>query len=211
MLAPSSPEDFLRSIDDAKIERRRQKDAERSLETRVLEPWERYHALVDHYDAVQDVSEQNDRKARFALLILGSLNALNLAIAMRGEWIGVKVESSTVVMAYLAAYALVSLACCFCAVAALRPHTREGDESGWSKPLLPHATAAQTLDEYRDNWRTAEIGALIREMDSLVYGAVRNNEGKLQSLHRVYVALYLLVALTGGFVCAQALSALLPN
>jgi hypothetical protein len=204
MLAHSSPEDFLRSIEDAKSERRRQKDVERSLETRVLQPWERYRALVDHYDALQDLSEQNDRKTRFALLILGSLNALNLAIAMRSESIGVSAGSGGLVIVYLAAYALVSLACCFCAIAALRPRTREtASGRGLNKPLLSHA-ASQSLDEYCNSWRTAEIGALTREMASLVYGAVRNNEGKLRSLHRVYIALYLLVVLTAGLVSVLA-------
>ena len=34
--------------DESKADRRRRKDAERLLETRLLDPWERYRALSDH-------------------------------------------------------------------------------------------------------------------------------------------------------------------
>ena len=51
MLAHTTPEDFIRSVDQAKLERRRQRDAEMALETRPLQPWERYRALVDRCDA----------------------------------------------------------------------------------------------------------------------------------------------------------------
>lgn len=121
MLAHNSPEDFLRSVEDAKVERRRQKEAELALETRLLQPWERYRALVDHYDSLQDAAEHGDRKTRFALLILGSLNAINLVVAMRGETIGLPQSSGPLVIGYLALYAMLSLGCCFCAIAALRP------------------------------------------------------------------------------------------
>ena len=36
MLAHTTPEDFIRSVDQAKLERRRQRDAEMALETRPL-------------------------------------------------------------------------------------------------------------------------------------------------------------------------------
>lgn len=211
MLVHNSPENFLRSVEDAQIERRRQKDAERALETRVLDPWERYRALADHYDALQDTSEQSDRKTRFALLILGSLNALNLVIAMRGESVGLPPQTGPLIVGYLAAYAMVSLACCFGAIAALRPHIRSGlqAEGPERRPLrFPNAIAAQTLEEYCENWRTAEVGTLTRELASLVHATACSNDEKLQSLHRVYVGLYVLVVLTAGLVTALALSSL---
>ena len=211
MLVHSSPENFLRSVEDAKVERRRRKDAERALETRVLEPWERYRALADHYDALQDTSEQSDRKTRFALLILGSLNALNLMIAMRGESIGLPPQGGPLVVSYLAAYAMVSLACCFGAIAALRPRVRNGVRADGPerKPLrFPNAIAAQPLEDYCENWRTAEVGTLTRELASLVHATACTNDEKLQALHRVYVGLYVLVALTAGLVTALAVSVL---
>lgn len=211
VLAHNSPEDFLRSVEDARLERRRQKDAERAVETRVLDPWERYRALEDHYDALQDTSEQCDRKTRFALLILGSLNALNLVIAMRGESVGLPPQGGPLIVGYLASYAMVSLACCFGSIAALRPRVRSSvqpDEQGHKPLRFPNAIAAQTLDEYCENWRTAEIGTLTRELASLVHATACSNDEKVQSLHRVYVGLYALVVLTAGLVTALALAGL---
>ena len=205
MLAHTTPEDFIRSVDQAKLERRRQRDAELGLETRQLQPWERYRALIDHYDSLQDEAEHSDKKTRFALLILGSLNAINLVIAMRGETIGLPPASGTPIAIYLACYALVSLGCCFFAITALKPRATSKTDASYGsdsrRPLrFPQPVLAQTLDEYCENWRTAEVGPLTQEIASLVYHAARANADRFKALRRVYVGLYVLVALTGGLV-----------
>jgi hypothetical protein len=213
VLAHNSPEDFLRVVEDAKAERRRQKEAEASLESRLLQPWERYRALVDHYDSLQDAAEHSDRKTRFALLILGSLNAINLVIAMRGQTIGLPQQSGPMVTGYLACYAMLSLGCCFCAIAALRPRPSAkaaADDGSNSRRLLrfPEPVVTQTLEEYRETWRTAEVGNLTHELASVVYEAARSNADKLHALQRVYLGLYVLVALSTGLVAALAWSGL---
>src|SRR5262245_5889985 len=77
------PSPFALVEDESKAERRRRKDAERLLETRQLDPWERYRALTDHVDHLLGITELADRKTRFALVILGALNAVNVMIAVR--------------------------------------------------------------------------------------------------------------------------------
>jgi hypothetical protein len=204
VLAHTTPEDFIRSVDQAKLERRRQRDAEMALETRPLQPWERYRALVDHYDSLQDEAEHSDKKTRFALLILGSLNAINLVIAMRGDTIGLLAVSGTPIAIYLVCYALVSLGCCFFAITALKPRANSRTDATGShgrRPLrFPQPVLTQTLDEYCENWRTAEVGPLTQELASLVYFTARANADRLKALQRVYIGLYVLVALTGGLV-----------
>ena len=209
MFAQRTPEDFLRSVDEAKVERRRQKDAELGLETRPLQPWERYRALVDHYDALQDEAEHSDKKTRFALLILGSLNAINLVISMRGNTVGLPPLNGALMVLYLGCYALVSLGCCFGAIAALKPRATSKTDTVYGghgkRPLrFPEPVLTQTLDEYCENWRTAEVGRLSQELASLVYFTARGNADKLKALQRVYVGLYALVALTGGLILALA-------
>jgi hypothetical protein len=205
VLAHTTPEDFLRSVDQAKIERRRQRDAELTLETRPLQPWERYRALVDHYDSLQDEAEHSDKKTRFALLILGSLNAINLVIAMRGDTIGLGPASGPPIAVYLVCYALVSLGCCFFAITALKPRANSRTDATYGphgrRPLrFPQPVLTQSLDEYCENWRTAEVGPLTQEIASLVYFSARSNADRLKALQRVYVGLYVLVALTAGLV-----------
>jgi hypothetical protein len=206
MLVNTTPEDFLRSVDDARAERRRQKELERSLDTRVLEPWERYRALTDHYEALQDLSEQSDRKTRFALIILGSINAVNLLIVARGDLVGLSHGGGPLVNGYVAFYAVLSL-CLFCyAIAALRPRTPQltGDTAPGASPRpslrFPQGLLQQTLEQYHQTWQQAQIAQLNSELEAIVYLTARDNATKTRALHRVYVGLYVLVALTAALL-----------
>ena len=72
----------------AKVEEktgRRKLRLARLLETRTLEPWERYRALDDTLDHMRDVSDMGDQKARFALIIMGALNAVNFLVLVRSN------------------------------------------------------------------------------------------------------------------------------
>jgi hypothetical protein len=69
---------------ESKAERRRRKEAEKSTESSPLDPWERYRALNDLVDHMLDVIEMADRRTRFVLLLLGSLNAANLLAVAPG-------------------------------------------------------------------------------------------------------------------------------
>lgn len=215
MLVQTSPEDFLRSVDDAKAERRRQKEMERSAEHRVLDPWERYRALSDHYRTLQDVSEQGDRKTRFALLILGSINAVNLLIVMRGDMVGLPRQDGRFAIAYVALYALLSLAFFFYAIAALRPRAPRlqapSAADGEDAPpalRLPSLVLAQTPEEYCETWQRVEVGQLNRELAFIIHETMKANAIKARALHRVYVGLYVLVGLTAALLVVLAWTAL---
>jgi hypothetical protein len=66
--ASAVPDPLLAEEQEAK----RLRKLERMLDTRALDPWERYRALVDALDSYSDLSEQGDRKTRFALIIMGT-------------------------------------------------------------------------------------------------------------------------------------------
>jgi hypothetical protein len=205
----ASPEEFLRSLDEAKAERRRLKVAERSVEERVLEPWERYRALIDYYHALQDLSEQGDRKTRFALLILGGLNAINLLLVMRGEVVGLPAQGGAFTGAYVASYSLISLAVFLYSIAALRPApapTRVAEDVPplWSSD----AALAAPAEAYVENWRGAQVGQITRELAQLVYRTTQGNAARTRSLERVYAGLSVLVALTAALMLTLALASL---
>jgi hypothetical protein len=70
--------------DEAK---RRKKEARLRAESiRALDPWERYRALVDSLEEAQDLVELADRKARFALVIMGALNVTFFFLATRSDF-----------------------------------------------------------------------------------------------------------------------------
>ena len=71
--APAAP---IRRNKLSKKERKLLKD-----QTRALDSWERYRALTDVVEEALDLVDLADHKARFALVIMGALNALLFLLA----------------------------------------------------------------------------------------------------------------------------------
>jgi hypothetical protein len=207
MLVQTSPEDFLRSVDSVKAERRRQRDLDRADDTRTLEPWERYRVLSDHVDGLQDQSEHLDRKTRFALLILGGLNAINLAVVLRGAEYGVPANRVGLIGTYVAAYVLLSLGIFCCAIAALRPRRPAPgtfDRTPGSSLRTPDAVRDTSLDHYCERWTQARLSDVNRELASIAYVTGLENGVKLRALRQVYWGLYVLIGVTGALVVTLA-------
>jgi hypothetical protein len=208
---------IVRSDDEAKAERKRQKDLERFTETRPLDPWERYRALSDHVDHLLDVTELADRKTRFALVILGALNAVNVLIAIRAPQIDADGLNHTFIQVYVAGYVLISLYFFVFAIMALRPRAgrmhRAGEaRAGGGVPglRLMDDMLATDIDDYYELWKRAEVGQLDREMALQAYLLARANADKFRAVHRVFRGLLLLVGLTGVLVAIIGLHLMAP-
>ena len=200
---------------ESKDERRRQKAAERMLESRPLEPWERYRALGDHVDHLLDVTELADRKTRFALVILGALNAVNLLVAVRAPQLGADSISHTFLQAYITGYVLLSLYFFVFAIIALRPRSREMSgtspaRGGGPGLRLPGDILDRDPDAYYDTWRHADLSQVNREMAVQSYLLARTNAEKFQALRRVYQGLLLLVGLTAALTIVIGIHAIAP-
>jgi hypothetical protein len=193
---------------------------ERLLDSRILEPWERYRALLDVLDAYTDLLELADRKTRFALIIMGLLNAVNFLLVARSDVLGVQSASlGTALAVYVALYAFLSLFFFSQAIEALRPRSAKffrdsGLPSGApaeSRRLrsLAHV-AVQRPEDYYDFWRAATIDQLCREVAFTVQSMAAINTEKYRALERVYRGLIALTALTAVLLTAIAYSALVP-
>jgi hypothetical protein len=211
------PSPFARAAfdEESKAERRRRKDAERLIETRPLDPWERYRALSDHVDHLLDITELADRKTRFALVILGALNAVNVLIAIRGSQFGVDAVNPGVLQSYFTGYVLVSLYAAVFAILALRPRSQEMDSAGTlNEPagmkLLAGAPESDA-DAYYDTWRQAELSQVNRELAMRSHLLARANTEKFRALRRVYHGLLVLVGLTAILAVVIGLRALAPS
>jgi hypothetical protein len=66
-----------------------------------------------------------DRRTRFALLLVGTLNAANLLVVARGDVFGVSLINETLVRGYIGCYLLISLFFLAHAVNALKPRSRQ--------------------------------------------------------------------------------------
>ena len=186
--------------EESKADRRRRKEAERLAETRLLDPWERYRALSDHVDHLLDVTELADRKTRFALVILGALNAVNVLIAIRAPQLGGDAMSPTLLQSYITVYVLISLYAAIYAIIALRPRSQElhgaavqHEPTGMS--LLAGAPNTDA-DAYYDTWRQADLSQVNRDLAMRSHLLARANTEKFRALRRVYQGLLVLVALT---------------
>jgi hypothetical protein len=213
------PSPFATTFDqhESKADRRRRKDAERLLETRLLDPWERYRALSDHVDHLLDVTELADRKTRFALVILGALNAVNVLIAIRAPELGAGALSPVWVQSYITGYVLLSLYAAVFAIVALRPRSQEMDGAAvQGEPTGMNLLAGKPdtdADEYYDTWRQAELSQVNRELAMRSHLLARANTEKFRALRRVYHGLLVLVALTAVvavFIGLQAMTSTAP-
>jgi hypothetical protein len=207
----------VHSDEESKVERKRKKELERLTETRPLDPWERYRALSDHVDHLLDVTELADRKTRFALVILGALNAVNVLIAIRAPQIDADGLNHTFIQAYVAGYVILSLYFFVYAIMALRPRAgrmhRAGEpRAGGGVPglRLMDDILVTDIDDYYELWRTAEVGQLDREMALQAYLLARANAEKFRAVHRVFRGLLLLVGLTALLVAIIALQVTAP-
>jgi hypothetical protein len=190
---------------------------ERLLDTRILEPWERYRALLDVLDAYTDLLELADRKTRFALIIMGLLNAVNFLLVARSDVLGVQSASfGTALALYVALYAFLSLFFFSQAIEALRPRSakffhdpglRPGASSESRRLRSIAHVAAQGPEEYYDFWREATVDQLCREVAFTVQSMAAINTVKYRALERVYRGLVAQTALTILLLSALAYSA----
>jgi hypothetical protein len=108
------------AVEDLK---RQQKEARRAAaQARALDPWERYRTLVDTLEEAMDLVELADRKARFALVIMGALNIAFFVMVTRSEFIdALPLVLRPFLGFYLLTYACVALFFFLEAIEALRP------------------------------------------------------------------------------------------
>lgn len=210
---PFGPSAFVQ--DETKAERRRRKDAERLVENRLLDPWERYRALTDHVDHLLDLTELADRKTRFALVILGALNAVNVLIAVRAPQLGADALNAGLMQSYITGYVLISLYAAVFAILALRPRSQEMNSTA-----APSEATGITLlaggpdidaETYYDTWRHADLSQVTRELALRSHLLARANTEKFQALRRVYHGLLVLVGLTALLAMVIALHSMAPT
>ncbi len=204
---------------ERKAEKNRRKEAKRLEDAkRPLDAWERYRALVDALDEGHQLLEIADRKARFALVIMGALNVLTFLLATRVEflelipqgwrsWLGV----------YLVVYAAVSVYFFLQAIEALRPrrfnprlqYPGEAGPDHFPMGLRYYEDAVmRDLEAHRRAWREVGFGQLNAELSVQTHIMARTNQDKYRALRRLYVGLRVMTLLAAGLITVLAFAAL---
>lgn len=203
---------------DDELKRRRREARLLADQARALDPWERYRALVDALEEAMDLVELADRKARFALVIMGALNLGFFLLATRPDLVGALPPVLRPFLGfYLLAYAAVAVFFFLEAIEALKPRR--------FRPELPYPGAAgpehfpeglryfedvlrRDVDAYRGAWREVRFGQLNGELAVQNHVMARINADKYRSLRRLYRGLRVLTLLAAGLLAMLAFSLL---
>jgi uncharacterized protein YjiK len=196
-----------------KKERKLAEDAQRSLDA-----WERYRALVDALDEGHQLLEIADRKARFALVIMGALNVLTFLLATRTELIEFMPASWRSGLAiYLVLYALVAVYFFLEAIEALRPRRfnphleypgTAGPEHFPMGLRYYEDVVTRDLEAHRRAWREVRFGHLNAELSVQTHIMARTNQDKYAALRRLYAGLRVMTLLAAGLITVIAFAAL---
>jgi len=187
------------------------KKLEKNSDTRTLDPWERYRALIDLYEAFFDMNELADRKTRFALVMMGALNALNLILGTQRIFIDLTVGIRPIIGAYFMVYAGLSLYFFIQAISTLRPRISMfpgAMQTGQPAPrpglrFIGDVVSADARTYYQ-RWTSVQVGELCRETAEHVQVVGRVTDAKFKALERVYNGLTAMTALSAVMVIVLA-------
>jgi len=216
--SPASPAGSAAGPDEDESKRRKKEARLLAESVRPLDPRERYRALVDSLEEARDLVELADRKARFALLIMGALNIAFFFLATRSEIVDYLPEWLRPFLgSYLLVYAGVALFFFLEAIEALRPrrfrphvpYPGEGGPDHYPEGLRYYEDILlRDLEAYRRAWRDVRFGQLNAELAMQGHVMARINLDKFRSLRRLYGGLRVLTILAGGLLAMLALSML---
>jgi hypothetical protein len=182
--------------DDIKI---RKKDLKRLRDSkRPLDSWERYRALVDASEEAYDLIDISNREARFALIVMGALNALPLVFLTRTDAISSLSQMERYVMAtLLSGYAVLLLFFILQAIEALHPGWFKPELSGWSEQHTDHPKGVRhfeeiitrTATEHWAAWQHIRLSQLNAELAVQVHSLAKKNHAKHLAVRRLYMGL----------------------
>ncbi len=205
--------------DDKKAEKKKRKELEASLEIGSLDPWERYRVLTDLLDVQNDISEMADRKTRFALVILGAVNAVNLFVVARPEIVlGDKLAGAGWMGAYLTTYIVLSLFIFVQSIGALRPRVgalmKKIGEAGTNTEGMvglrfTHTIVSTDFEAWYEKMKTSQFGDINRDVAFSIRVVSEVVTDKYRKLDHMYAGLLVLVFLSAGLIFVLGLVRLL--
>ena len=194
--SPSSLDDGALGIDSYAL---RKKDLKRLHDsTRPFDSWERYRALVDSLEEAYDLVDIGNREARFALIVMGALNALPLVFLTRTDTITSLSGNERFSMAtLLTIYAILLLYFILQAIEALHPGWFKPEIGDWSLERPDHPMGVRhfeeiikrTAAEHWSAWQHVRLSQLNAELAVQIHSLARKNHAKHLAVRRLYIGL----------------------
>jgi hypothetical protein len=197
------------SGDHDKRARRHRKREEKLHRDAVRPPrsFERFRILAELVSEGRQVVEIADHKARYAIIVLGVVNAAMYLVITRAHLVNAVAPAiKPWLTAALAAYAVLTFLFLLHAIDCLRPRRLGG------AALLPErqsllcwdAVASTDLAAYRAAWMRARMDQINDEAVVIAHRESRILDAKYRALGRLYAGLSVLVLLGGVLLAALA-------
>lgn len=182
----------------------------------LLDPADRYKALVNAVKAAQDLIELGDKKARFALVIMSVLNAVAVLLVVRGgEFIPTGGALGNVVRVEFVAYAVVTVYYISQAIKALRPRgvkpppmseLPSSVEPGSSMRVLFYADIiSRDRETFRSLWQDLRMDNLTTELADQLFALSWINRYKYTALDKLYFGLTVMTVMLAVIIGTIAL------
>jgi len=195
---------------------RRLREAHRRLDVR-----ERFRLLTDLIDSQRKMIEVADHKARFALVIMGVVNAALLLLVMRGHLIdGMPEALRPWLLLVLLPYGALAFMFLLDAARVLQPHMQDWAEVAAGVLRPQHGEEPAAVDDrpigliywgavlqsdfhrYSTLWTEARLGQVSAELALLAHGLARVNADQYGSLKRLFRGLRVMLALAAVLIAA---------
>jgi hypothetical protein len=196
--------------------KKRRKELKRLLDpSRPLDSWERYRALNDALDEVYETIDISNRETRFALILMGSLNAFVVLATARTDLFtlldtGQRIWAATL----LAIYAATALYFMLQAIEALRPRKFRPDISTCQVDPDQRPNGVRYFEDVIDRdlpdhcraWRDVHMGQLNAELAVQLHSLARKSHANRIALRRLYAGLRVMTLLVAGLLVVFAYS-----
>ena len=184
----------------------REREEENSLEaTRTPDGWERFRILVESVDQGRRITEIADHKARYALVLIGLVNAAVILLGTRSDFLaGSPAWLDPWLHALLVPYIGATFAALWFAIACLRPHALEPRLSPVDQVSGPgqaqgvlfwEGIVRRNLENYQRTWDSVTMGQLNAELVVVAHALAEVNRIKYVAVRRMYIALVVVIAL----------------
>lgn len=193
------------SDDEARRLRRELKRLEDT--NRPLDSWERYRALNDAIDEAYEQIDLGNREARFALILMGGLNAGLIVLATRSDLRAtLSGPPRNWMILLLLVYLFMAVRFLLKAIDALRPGKFRPHLSGWAKERedFPRGVRyyedviQRNPEEHWRAWSDVRIGELNAELAVQYHSLCMKNEQRHIAVRTLYSGLRLMTLLLAG-------------
>ena len=196
-----------------KVEKEKKK---KKKEFKKTDPWERYKALHDALKESQDLVDLADHKARFALIIMGALNAAIIILGTRADLFSSFPPNLRLwFYSYLAVYCVIAIYFLVQAIESLRPRPVPNYAPHGSVPEKAENLGLRffvdanryDLPTYLSAWQQVRISQLNTELAAQLHAVARINCAKYNAVAKLYRGLQAITLLTGGLLVALGVGA----